>query len=58
MAELPLTTQARLLRVLETGEFLKVGSSVVQKTDIRVVAATNRDLSKMVEEGTFREDQF
>ena len=46
VAELPLTTQARLLRVLESGEFLKVGSSTVQKTDIRVVAATNVDLLK------------
>jgi transcriptional regulator with PAS, ATPase and Fis domain len=51
VAELPLTTQARLLRVLETGEFLKVGSSSVQKTDIRIVAATNVDLTKDVAEG-------
>lgn len=58
VAELPLTTQARLLRVLETGEFLKVGSSVVQKTDIRVVAATNVDLIKAVEKGKFREDLY
>ena len=58
VAELPLTTQARLLRVLETGEFLKVGSSVVQKTDIRVVAATNVDLLKAVEKGKFREDLY
>ncbi|MDE5975591.1 MAG: sigma-54 factor interaction domain-containing protein, partial [Muribaculaceae bacterium] len=49
VAELPMTTQARLLRVLETGEFLKVGSSQVQKTDIRIVAATNVDLLKAVE---------
>lgn len=58
VAELPLTTQARLLRVLETGEFLKVGSSEVQKTDIRVVAATNVDLIKAVEQGKFREDLY
>lgn len=51
VAELPMTTQARLLRVLETGEFLKVGSSVVQKTDIRIVAATNVNLLKAVEKG-------
>ncbi len=56
VAELPLTTQARLLRVLETGEFIKVGSSTVQTTDIRVVAATNVDLIKAVAEGRFRED--
>ena len=58
VAELPLTTQARLLRVLETGEFLKVGSSTVQTTDIRVVAATNVDLIKAVAEGRFREDLY
>lgn len=58
VAELPLTTQARLLRVLETGEFLKVGSSEVQRTDIRVVAATNVDLLKAVERGKFREDLY
>jgi len=58
VAELPLTTQARLPRVLETGEFLKVGSSMVQKTDIRVVAATNVDLIKAVEKGKFREDLY
>ncbi|MDE5841052.1 MAG: sigma-54 dependent transcriptional regulator [Muribaculaceae bacterium] len=58
VAELPLTTQARLLRVLETGEFLKVGSSTVQKTDIRIVAATNVDLVKAVAEGRFREDLY
>lgn len=58
VAELPLTTQARLLRVLETGEFLKVGSSQVQKTDIRVVAATNVDLMHAVAEGKFREDLY
>ena len=58
VAELPLTTQARLLRVLETGEFMKVGSSTVQKTDIRVVAATNVDLIKAVANGKFREDLY
>ena len=58
VAELPLTTQARLLRVLETGEFLKVGSSEVQKTDIRIVAATNVNLLKAVERGKFREDLY
>ncbi len=58
VAELPLTTQARLLRVLESGEFLKVGSSTVQKTNIRVVAATNVDLQRAVAEGRFREDLY
>lgn len=58
VAELPLTTQARLLRVLETGEYLRVGSSVVQHTDVRIVAATNVDLAKAVTEGKFREDLF
>lgn len=58
VAELPLTTQARLLRVLESGEFLKVGSSTVQRTDIRVVAATNVDMQKAVAEGRFREDLY
>ena len=58
VAELPLTTQARLLRVLETGEFLKVGSSTVQKTNIRVVAATNVDMLQAVADGRFREDLY
>lgn len=58
VAELPLTTQARLLRVLETGEFIKVGSSTVQKTNIRIVAATNVDMRRAVEEGRFREDLY
>ncbi|MDE6242826.1 MAG: sigma-54 dependent transcriptional regulator [Muribaculaceae bacterium] len=58
VAELPLTTQARLLRVLETGEFLKVGSSQVQRADVRVVAATNVDLVRAVAEGRFREDLY
>lgn len=58
VAELPLTTQARLLRVLESGEFIRVGSSEVQKTNIRVVAATNVDMLKAVAEGKFREDLY
>lgn len=58
VAELPLTTQARLLRVLETGEYLKVGSSTVQTTDVRIVAATNVDLKKAVRTGRFREDLY
>ncbi len=56
--ELPLPTQARLLRVLESGEFIKVGSSKVQKTNVRIVAATNVDLVKAVAEGRFREDLY
>lgn len=58
VAELPLTTQARLLRVLESGEYLRVGSSTVQKTNIRVVAATNVDLPAAVAAGKFREDLY
>ncbi len=58
VAELPLTTQARLLRVLESGEFMKVGSSQVQKTNIRVVAATNEDMRRAVSERRFREDLY
>lgn len=58
VAELPLTTQARLLRVLESGEFIKVGSSTVQKTNIRVVAATNVDMARAVAHGKFREDLY
>lgn len=58
VGELPLDTQARLLRVLETGEFIKVGSSKVQKTDVRVVAATNRDLLERAEQNKFREDLY
>jgi transcriptional regulator with PAS, ATPase and Fis domain len=58
IGEMPLGTQARLLRVLENGEFIKVGSSKVQKTDVRVVAATNINLLKNVEEGKFREDLY
>lgn len=58
VGELPLETQVRLLRVLETGEFIKVGSSQVQKTNVRVVAATNVNLQQAIEEGRFREDLF
>lgn len=58
IGEMPLQTQARLLRVLENGEFIKVGSSKVLKTDVRVVAATNVDLLSAVEKGKFREDLF
>jgi len=58
VAELPLATQVRLLRVLESGEFMKVGSSKVIKTDVRVVAASNVNIPKALEKGTFREDLF
>lgn len=58
VGELPLATQARLLRVLESGEFMKVGSSDVQRTDIRVVAATNVDLAEAITKKKFREDLF
>lgn len=58
VGELPLSTQVRLLRVLETGEFMKVGSSETQKTDVRVVAATNVELDKAIQKGRFREDLF
>ena len=58
VGELPLSTQARLLRVLESGEFIKVGSSRVQKTDVRIVAATNVNLMQAISEGRFREDLF
>ena len=58
VGELPLSTQARLLRVLETGEYIKVGSSKVQKTDVRVVAATNLDMIKATNESRFREDLY
>ncbi|MEX2569568.1 MAG: sigma-54 dependent transcriptional regulator [Cyclobacteriaceae bacterium] len=58
IAEMPLGTQARLLRVLENGEFIKVGSSKVLKTDVRVIAATNVNLLKAVEKGKFREDLY
>jgi DNA-binding NtrC family response regulator len=58
VGELPLGTQARLLRVLETGEFIRVGSSKVQKTDVRVIAATNKDLLEYTHTGRFREDLY
>ena len=58
VAELPLGTQARLLRVLETGEYIRVGSSKVQKTNVRVMAATNKDLFDAVMAGKFREDLY
>lgn len=58
VAELPLATQARLLRVLENGEFIKVGSSKIQKTNVRVVAATNVNIPTAIEKGRFREDLY
>ena len=58
VAELPLATQVRLLRVLETGEFIRVGSSKVQKTDVRVIAATNIDIIGAIQQGKFREDLY
>ena len=58
VAELPLSTQVRLLRVLESGEFIRVGSSKVQKTDVRVITATNIDIVQAVSSGRFREDLF
>jgi len=58
VGELPLTTQVRLLRVLENGEFLKVGSSKVQKTDVRIVAATNLNMEEAIQKGKFREDLY
>ena len=58
VGELPMATQVRLLRVLETGEFIKVGSSVVQKTNVRIVAATNLDMNEAIQKDKFREDLF
>ncbi len=58
IGEMPVGTQARLLRLLESGEFIKVGSSNVQKTDVRVIAATNVDLPKLIQQGKFREDLY
>ena len=58
IGEMPIGTQARLLRVLEAGEFFRVGSSKVQKTDVRVIAATNRDLYTFTQSGKFREDLY
>ena len=58
VAELPLATQVRLLRVLETGEFMKVGSSKIQKTDVRIIAATNVNIEQAIKKGRFREDLY
>ena len=58
IGEMPLGTQARLLRVLESGEYIRVGSSKVQKTDVRVITATNKDLLNLVQQGRFREDLY
>jgi DNA-binding NtrC family response regulator len=58
IGELPLGTQARLLRVLEAGEYIRVGSSKVHKTDVRVIAASNKDLMQLVQQGRFREDLY
>lgn len=58
VGELPLATQARLLRVLETGEYIRVGSSDVRKTDVRIVAATNVNMAEAIRNGRFREDLF
>jgi transcriptional regulator with PAS, ATPase and Fis domain len=58
IAELPMPTQARLLRVLENGEFLRVGSSKVQKTDVRIIAATNKNLVEAIKQNKFREDLY
>src|SRR6187200_674754 len=55
---MPLGTQARLLRVLEAGEYIRVGSSKVQKTDVRVIAATNKELLEFTQNGKFREDLY
>ena len=58
VGELPLATQARLLRVLETGEYIRVGGTKVMKTDVRIVAATNINMQKAISEGRFREDLY
>ena len=58
VAELPLPTQVRLLRVLETGEYMRVGSSKVKKTNVRIIAATNENVQKAIQKGKFREDLF
>ncbi len=58
ISEMPMATQARLLRLLENGEFLRVGSSKVQQADVRVIAATNRDLIELIQQGRFRQDLY
>ena len=58
VGELPIATQARLLRVLETGEYIRVGGQKIMKTDVRIVAATNVNMHKAVSEGRFREDLY
>ncbi|MEM7161040.1 MAG: sigma-54 dependent transcriptional regulator [Bacteroidota bacterium] len=58
VAEMPLQTQVRLLRVLESGEFIRVGSSKVQKTDVRIIAATNKHIPEEIDKGKFREDLY
>src|SRR5215469_403918 len=58
IGEMPIGTQARLLRMLETGEYIRVGSSKVQRTDVRVIAATNKDLLEYTQTGKFREDLY
>ncbi|WP_185871494.1 sigma-54 interaction domain-containing protein [Blattabacterium cuenoti] len=58
VGELPLTTQVRLLRILESGEFIKVGSSKIQKTNVRIVAATNLNMTESIQKGKFREDLY
>ena len=58
VGELPMSTQARLLRVLETGEYMRVGSSMPRKTDVRIVAATNVDIPNAIKQGRFREDLY
>lgn len=58
VAEMPLQTQVRLLRVLETGEFIRVGSSKIQKTDVRIIAATNKNIPEEIDNGKFREDLY
>lgn len=58
VGELPLATQVRLLRILENGEFMKVGSSQIQKTDVRIIAATNVDMAEAIKKGKFREDLY
>ena len=58
IAELPMSTQARLLRILESGEYFKVGSSICQKSDIRIIAATNKNIEHLIKEGKFRSDLY